>query len=236
MPQIDYMPTLSGYIHWQLTGNRMLGIGDASGMFPIDSETDDFHAGMIRQFEALPECGGFPWKLKEILPEVKKAGEPAGRLTEAGARLLDPSGTLEAGIPFYPPEGDAGTGMAATNSVAVRTGNVSAGTSVFAMVVLEKALSAMHRELDMVTTPDGLPVAMVHANNCTSDLNAWVGLFGEFAKAAGMELSADQLYGLLYKKALEGDRDCGGLTRNVDTVMVGETALPPCSRCGGGGG
>ena len=211
VPQIDYMTTLSGYIHWQLTGNRMLGIGDASGMFPIDSETGDFHAGMIRQFEALPECGGFLWKLKEILPEVKKAGEPAGRLTEAGARLLDPSGTLEAGIPFYPPEGDAGTGMAATNSVAVRTGNVSAGTSVFAMVVLEKALSAMHRELDMVTTPDGLPVAMVHANNCTSDLNAWVGLFGEFAKAAGMELSADQLYGLLYKKALEGDRDCGGL-------------------------
>ncbi len=207
---IDYLTTLSGYVHWQLTGERVLGIGDASGMFPIDSGANDFDAALLERFDER-FGGGLPWKLRDILPRVLVAGEPAGALTEAGARLLDPSGTLRAGIPLCPPEGDAGTGMTATNSVAPRTGNVSAGTSVFAMVVLEKPLARVHEEIDMVTTPAGHPVAMVHCNNCTSDLNAWVGLFGEFARLAGAELTPDALYGLLYRHALAGDADCGGL-------------------------
>lgn len=209
--EIDYVTTLAGYIHWRLTGEKVLGVGDASGMFPIDSATGQYHQRMAEQFDQLALSRGCPWKLEEIFPRVLSAGEEAGVLTEEGARLLDLSGQLEAGIPFCPPEGDAGTGMAATNSVEVRTGNVSAGTSVFAMVVLEKELSRLHREIDMVTTPDGSPVAMVHVNNCTSDLNAWVGIFREFAEAANMGMDDNELFGMLYRKALEGDADCGGL-------------------------
>lgn len=211
VPQIDFMTTLDGYIHWKLTGERTLGVGEASGMFPIDSATKTYRQDMVDKFEALVKEKNYPWKLSEILPKVLTAGEQAGVLTEEGAKLLDPSGNLEAGIPLCPSEGDAGTGMVATNSVAKRTGNVSAGTSVFAMIVLEKELSRVYPEIDMVTTPTGSPVAMVHANNCTSDLNAWVGLFREFAEAFGMKVDMNELFGTLYNKALEGDADCGGL-------------------------
>lgn len=209
--EIDYLTTLSGYIHWQLTGERVLGVGDASGMFPIDPETRDYNGRMIGQFDELAADRGFSWKLRDILPKVLVAGERAGALTEEGAKLLDETGNLKAGIPLCAPEGDAGTGMAATNSVARRTGNVSAGTSVFAMVVLEKELSKVYPELDMVTTPDGSLVAMVHANNCTSDLNAWAGIFREFAESFGIDVDMNQLFATLYNKALEGDADCGGL-------------------------
>lgn len=208
---VAYFTTLSGYIHWRLTGKKVLGIGDASGMFPIDIQKKDFDDGMIEQFDRLVEPKGYPWKLREIMPEVLTAGEDAGVLTEEGVRLLDASGELEAGIPVCPPEGDAGTGMAATNSVAERTGNVSAGTSVFAMIVLEKELEKLHTEIDMVTTPSGSLVAMAHANNCTSDLNAWVSLFREYSEMMGLKVDANDVYGALYNKALEGDADCGGL-------------------------
>ena len=211
IPQISYLTTLAGYVHWMLTGKKVLGVGEASGMFPIDSETNDYDASMVEKFDSLIAPANLPWKLRDILPKVLVAGESAGVLTAEGAKLLDVSGKLQPGIPCCPPEGDAGTGMTATNSVAKRTGNVSAGTSVFAMVVLEKALKKVHTEIDMVTTPTGRPVAMVHCNNCTSDLNAWVGLFGEFAKLIGVELNSNELYGNLYRKALEADRDCGGL-------------------------
>ncbi|HIU33826.1 MAG TPA: FGGY-family carbohydrate kinase [Candidatus Pullichristensenella excrementigallinarum] len=206
---IAYLTTLAGYMHWKLTGRKAMGVGEASGMFPIDSETGDFDARRIEAFDRLVADKGFPWKVRNILPEVLSAGEDAGCLTEEGAKLLDPSGELEAGIPMCPPEGDAGTGMVATNSVAVRTGNVSAGTSVFAMVVLERALKRVHEEIDMVTTPAGRPVAMVHCNNCTTDLNAWVSIFGEFAKEIGAQVDVGTLFGTLYRKALEGDKDCG---------------------------
>lgn len=208
---VRFITTLSGYIHWKLTGKKALGVGDASGMFPIDIKTSSFNETMIDQFDQLVEEKQYPWKLGQILPEVMVAGEEAGVLTEEGAKLLDPSGKLKAGIPVCPPEGDAGTGMAATNSVAQRTGNVSAGTSVFSMVVLEKELTKVYPELDLVTTPDGSLVAMVHCNNCTSDLNAWVGLFKEFAEAFGVDVDMNKLFGTLYNKALEGDADCGGL-------------------------
>lgn len=208
---ISYLTTLAGYIHWSLTGKKVLGVGEASGMFPIDIASGSYHEAMLSQFDGITRDCGYPWKLADILPGVLKAGEPAGVLTEKGAKLLDTSGTLQAGIPLCPPEGDAGTGMAATNSVAKRTGNVSAGTSVFAMVVLEKELSRVYPELDLVTTPDGELVAMVHCNNCTSDLNAWVQLFKEFADCMGIQTDMGQLYGTLYRKALEGDEDCGGL-------------------------
>lgn len=211
VPQIDYMITLEGYVHWKLTGKKVLGIGDVAGMFPADMHTHDFDQSMIEKFDALIAEKAYPWKLRDILPKALTAGEDAGELTEEGARLLDPSGTLQAKIPLCPPEGDAGTGMTATNSVRVRTGNVSAGTSVFAMVVLEHELKKVHPEIDLVTTPSGDLVGMVHCNNCTSDLNAWVGLFGEFARAMGMDISADRLFEVLYKKALEGEADCGGL-------------------------
>ena len=207
---ITFFTTLAGYIHWKLTGEKVLGIGEASGMFPIDSTTFDFDSKMLDQFDELV-AGKYPWKIRDILPKVLVAGEQAGVLTEEGAKLLDPTGTLQAGAPMCPPEGDAGTGMTATNSVAVRTGNVSAGTSIFAMVVLEEALSKVHEEIDMVTTPDGMPVAMVHCNNCTSDLNAWVNLFKEFATTFGMTVEMNDLFGTLYRKALEADTDCGGL-------------------------
>lgn len=209
--KIAFITTLSGYVHWKLTGRRVLGIGDASGMFPIDSDALDFDARMVELLDERLIPRGFTWKLGDILPQVLCAGDEAGVLTEAGARLLDVSGELAAGIPLCPPEGDAGTGMAATNSVGVRTGNVSAGTSIFAMIVLERALSRVHTEIDMVTTPSGAPVAMAHCNNCTSDLNAWVNLFGEFAQEMGLEADAGALFGTLYRKALEADADCGGL-------------------------
>ncbi len=208
---ISFQTTLAGYIHWKLTGKKVLGVGEASGMFPIDIHTKNFDRGMLAKFDQEIASKGYPWKLEEILPEVLKAGEPAGTLTEEGAGLLDVSGNLQAGIPLCPPEGDAGTGMAATNSVAVRTGNVSAGTSVFAMIVLEKELSKVYPEIDLVTTPTGNLVGMVHCNNCTSDLNAWVNIFKEFAECFGMDVNMDELFGTLYNKALEGDADGGGL-------------------------
>lgn len=208
---IAYFTTLAGYIHWLLTGEKVLGVGDASGMFPIDPATGNYDANMIEKFHSLVESYGYPWNLTEILPQVRQAGENAGNLTEEGARLLDPTGDLEAGCLIAPPEGDAGTGMAATNSVKQRTGNVSAGTSVFAMVVLEKPLEHYYPQIDLVTTPDSSLVAMVHANNCTSDLNAWVGLCKEVLETFGVTVAEDSLYQKLYTKALEGDADCGGL-------------------------
>ena len=208
---VAFFTTLAGYIHWQLTGEKVLGVGEASGMFPIDSNTKQFDTKMIETFDAMVADKGFPWKLAEILPGVKVAGEHAGVLTAEGAKKLDPTGTLQPGVPLCPPEGDAGTGMTATNSVRVRTGNVSAGTSVFSMIVTEKPLSKAYEEIDMVTTPTGEPVAMVHCNNCTSDLNAWVDLFKETLDLFGADVSMNDLYGKLYNKALEGDADCGGL-------------------------
>ena len=208
---VRFMTTLAGYIHWRLTGEKVLGSGDAAGMFPIDISTKDYNAHMMEQFNELVSEKDFSWKIQEILPKVLVAGEAAGTLTEEGAKLLDPTGAFHAGIPMCPPEGDAGTGMVATNSVAVRTGNVSAGTSVFAMAVLEKDLTKPYEEIDLVTTPAGDLVAMVHCNNCTSDLNAWVGIFKEFTESFGMDVDMDHLYGTLYNKALEGDSDCGGL-------------------------
>jgi len=211
VPDITFITTLEGYIHWQLTGQKVIGVGEASGMFPIDIETKNYNKEMIAKFDELVAPKGFPWKVEDILPKSLLAGEDAGVLTEAGAKQLDVSGKLQAGIPLCPPEGDAGTGMVATNSVAVRTGNVSAGTSVFAMLVLEKELTKAYEEIDLVTTPTGNLVAMVHCNNCTSDLNAWVSLFKEFAESFGVEVDMNRLFGTLYNKALEGDKDCGGL-------------------------
>ncbi len=208
---VDYIATLDAYIHWQLTGQKVIGVGSASGMFPIDSATKTYYTSMIARFDELVAEKGYPWKVEHLLPRVLVAGEDAGVLTEEGAKLLDPTGTLKAGCPLCPPEGDAGTGMVATNSVKPRTGNVSAGTSVFAMIVLEKELQKVYEEIDMVTTPSGDAVAMVHCNNCTSDLNAWVNLFREFAESFGVEVDMDKLFYTLYNKALEGDKDCGGL-------------------------
>lgn len=209
--QIKFQTTLAGYIHWQMTGEKVVGIGEAAGMFPIDSKTRDYNQTMVDKFDAKLAEKGMPYKLRDIFPKVLVAGENAGTLTAEGAKKLDPTGTLQPGAPMCPPEGDAGTGMVATNSVAVRTGNVSAGTSVFAMVVLEDELKKLHEELDMVTTPAGDAVAMVHCNNCTSDLNAWVNIFKEFAESFGIDVDMNKLFGTLYNKALEGDKDCGGL-------------------------
>ncbi len=209
--KLRFMTTLAGYIHWKLTGEKVLGVGEASGMFPIDTKTKTYYSNMMELFDRQVADKGFVWKLDEILPKVLTAGEEAGTLTEEGAKLLDPAGNLQAGIPMCPPEGDAGTGMVATNSVAVRTGNVSAGTSVFAMIVLEKELSKVYDAIDLVTTPTGNLVGMVHCNNCTSDLNAWVGLFREFSECYGIETDMDKLFGVLYNKALEGDPDGGGI-------------------------
>ncbi|GMK47889.1 ATPase [Paenibacillus glycanilyticus] len=208
---IDYITTLSGYIHWLLTGSKALGIGDASGMFPIDESARQYNEDMVKQFADLIADKDYPWTLNSILPRVYTAGEHAGYLSESGARLLDPSGNLQAGIPLCPPEGDAGTGMVATNSVKKRTGSISVGTSIFAMIVLEKDLSAVHPEIDIVTTPEGSPVGMVLANNCSSDINAWLGLFREFYEAMGLEPDMNQLYSVLFNKALEADADGGGL-------------------------
>lgn len=208
---VDFFTTLAGYIHWQLTGEKVLGIGDASGMLPIDPATKNYSSGMIEIFDALVAQRGYKWKLNDILPKVLLAGQQAGVLTEQGAKLLDPSGHLKAGIPFCPPEGDAGTGMVATNAVKQRTGNVSAGTSSFSMIVLEKDLSKPYEMIDMVTTPDGSPVAMVHCNNCTSDLNAWINLFKEYQELLGIPVDMNEIYGKLYNHALTGNADCGGL-------------------------
>ena len=211
VPQIDFTTTLAGYVHWKLTGRKVLGVGDASGMFPIDPATRGYDATMLAQVDEIVATRRPGLKVEALLPEVLPAGADAGRLTEEGAALLDPTGTLRAGIPLCPPEGDAGTGMVATNSVAPRTGNVSAGTSIFAMVVLEKPLARVHHELDVVTTPAGDLVAMVHCNNGASELNAWAGLFGEFATALGAPAAADDVFGALFRAALEGDADGGGL-------------------------
>ena len=208
---IDYLTTLAGYIHWSLTGCKVLGIGDASGMLPIDPQTKDYSAAMVSKFDDLVADKGYPWKLTDILPKVLLAGKEAGKLTSEGAQLLDPSGHLKAGIPLCPPEGDAGTGMVATNAVKPRTGNVSAGTSSFSMIVLEKDLSKPYSVIDIVTTPDGSPVAMVHCNNCTSDLNAWVNLFKEYQELMGMPVDSDAIFNKLYNHALSGEADCGGL-------------------------
>lgn len=207
---IAFLTTLEGYVHWKLTGKKVLGVGEAAGMFPLD-ETGRFHPRMLAQFDEILQQRNIPWRLEDILPEILVAGDPAGELTPEGAKLLDPTGALQAGIPLCPPEGDAGTGMTATNSVSARTGNVSAGTSIFAMVVLEHPLSQVHPEIDMVATPAGLPAAMVHCNTCTSDLDAWVKLFAELLNSAGTQLPKSQLYDLLYHKALEGAADCGGV-------------------------
>ena len=208
---VRFMTTLSGYVHWQLTGEKVLGVGDASGMFPIAAGQAAYDPAMLRSFDELAAQKGYRWKTSELLPKVLRAGEKAGVLTAVGAKLLDPTGGLEPGIPFCPPEGDAGTGMVATDSVAPRTGNVSAGTSIFAMAVLERPLRGVYPEIDMVTTPDGAPVAMVHCNNCTTDFDAWTKLFGQLLAAAGCPADKPRLYDLLYSKALAGEPDCGGL-------------------------
>ena len=208
---IDFLTTLAGFIHWQLTGQRVLGIGDASGMLPIDPATKNYSAEMVAKFDNLIADRGYGWTLLDILPKALPAGVNAGFLTPEGAKRLDVSGHLKAGIPFCPPEGDAGTGMVATNAVKQRTGNVSAGTSSFSMIVLEKDLSKPYEMIDMVTTPDGSLVAMVHCNNCTSDLNAWVNLFKEYQELLGIPVDMDELYGKLYNHALTGQADCGGL-------------------------
>nr|WP_325238682.1 FGGY-family carbohydrate kinase [uncultured Oscillibacter sp.] len=218
VPQVAHITTLAGYVHYMLTGVNAVGIGEASGMFPIDSAALDYDAGMIEKFDALPKVQGLPWKLRDLLPKVLTAGEAAGTLTESGAALLD--GLLAPGIPFAPAEGDAGTGMTATNAVAPRTGNVSAGTSIFSMVVLEKPLGKVYEEIDLVTTPAGAPVAMVHCNNCTNDTNAWVGVLGEAARLFGANPSPGELYTKLYEKSLEGEPDCGGVL--VCNYLAGE--------------
>ncbi len=211
LKNVDFVTTLDSYIHRLLTGEKVTGIGDASGIFPIDSKTLDYDEAMVQKFDALIADKGYSWKLRDVLPRVLVAGDEAGKLTAEGVGFLDESGELEAGVPFCPPEGDAGTGMAATNAVAPRTGNVSAGTSTFAMIVLEKSLSRLYREIDMVTTPTGFPVAMAHANNGTSDLNAWVSLFAEFAKIMGNKADIGEVFTKLYEHSLTGDPDCGGL-------------------------
>ena len=208
---IDYLTTLAGYIHWQITGKKVLGVDDASGMIPVDPKTKTFDATMVQKFNELVAPKGFGWKLQDILPQVLVAGEDAGTLTAEGASRLDVSGHLKAGVPVCPPEGDAATGMVATNAVKQRTGNVSAGTSSFSMIVLEKELSKPNEMIDMVTTPDGSLVAMVHCNNCTSDLNAWVGLFRQYQELLGVPVDMNEVFGKLYNHALTGDADCGGL-------------------------
>ena len=208
---IEFLTTLAGYIHWQITGQKVLGVGDASGMIPVDPDTKTYDATMVAKFDKLVEPYGFKWKLLDILPKSLNAGENAGFLTPEGAYKLDVSGHLKAGIPVCPPEGDAGTGMVATNAVKQRTGNVSAGTSSFSMIVLEKPLSKPYEMIDMVTTPDGSLVAMVHCNNCTSDINAWVKMFKEYAEMLGIKQNTNELYTNLFNTALKGDPDCGGI-------------------------
>ncbi|WP_018651765.1 xylulokinase [Actinobacillus capsulatus] len=211
LPEVDFITTLAGYVHWQLTGEKVLGVGDASGMFPIDLTSKNYHQKMLNQFDNQIKDKGFNWSIVQILPRVLVAGEKAGVLTEQGVLLLDPTGRLQAGSTLCPPEGDAGTGMVATNSISEKTGNISAGTSAFAMIVLQKELSKVYEELDMVTTPTGKLVAMAHSNNCSSDINAWVGLFKETLSTLNLSCDTDTLYQTLFSKALEGDADCGNL-------------------------
>ncbi|UUI40376.1 xylulokinase [Oceanobacillus oncorhynchi] len=211
LAHIDYMTTLSGYIHWLLTGRKAIGVGDASGMFPVNESTGDYNEAMLAKFDELISKKAYVWKLKDILPEVYTAGDQAGGLTEAGAKILDKSQNLQSGIPFCPPEGDAGTGMVATNSVRKRTGNISVGTSVFTMIVLEKSLSKVYPEIDLVTTPAGAPVAMVHTNNGSSDLDAWISLFQEFYEAMGQKAETQKIFEIMLNKALAADADGGGL-------------------------
>lgn len=208
---ISYLTTLAGYVHWKLTGCKVVGIGEASGMFPIDSNVNDYDSDMLSKFEALSCVKKYDWNIKDILPKVMNAGECAGTLTPEGAMLIDPSGTLEPGAVMCPPEGDAGTGMVATNSVRAKTGNISAGTSIFSMIVLDKVLSKVYEEIDMVTTPSGKPVAMVHCNNCCTDLDYWVNLFIQFSELSGASMTKAQIYDMLYNTALNADADCGGL-------------------------
>ena len=208
---IDFLTTLAGYVHYKLSGQKVVGVGEASGMFPIDSTVNDYNSEMAEKFNALPKVKELGIDIVRILPKVLVAGENAGFLTKEGARLIDPSGNLEHGVPMAPPEGDAGTGMTATNSIAVKTGNVSAGTSIFSMVVLENQLSKVYEEIDMVTTPVGKPVAMVHCNNCCTDLDYWVNVFGQFASAIGAQMSKPELYDALYESALYGEANAGGL-------------------------
>lgn len=209
--RVDFIATLAAYVHYRLTGERVIGVGEASGMFPIDSSINDYDAAMLDKFDGCVADKGFPWMLRDILPRVLVAGERAGTLTAEGAAMLDPTGEFRPGVPMCPPEGDAGTGMVATNSVAVRTGNVSAGTSIFLMVVLEKALSKLYPEIDMVTTPSGKPVAMVHCNNCSGEIDAWAGLFTSMCSALGMDISIYKVLDKMFESALSGDKDCGGL-------------------------
>ena len=209
--RVDFIATLAAYVHYRLTGERVIGVGEASGMFPIDSSINDYDAAMLDKFDGCVTDKNFPWKIRDILPRVLVAGERAGTLTAEGAAMLDPTGEFRPGVPMCPPEGDAGTGMVATNSVAVRTGNVSAGTSIFLMVVLEKALSKLYPEIDMVTTPSGKPVAMVHCNNCSGEIDAWAGLFTSMCSALGMDISIYKVLDKMFESALSGDKDCGGL-------------------------
>lgn len=211
LPKIDFLTTLEGYVHWMLTGEKVIGIGEAAGMFPIDSTKNCYDKKMVEQFDALVIEKGYSFKLLDILPKILLAGDNAGILTKEGALLLDPTGELECGCPLCPPEGDAGTGMVATNSVAAKTGNISAGTSIFGMIVLDKALSNVYTEIDIVTTPTGKPVAMVHCNTCTSDLDAYVKLFAEVLANSGVEVNKPALYDMLYAEALKGDADCNGI-------------------------
>ena len=229
---LAFITTLDGYVTWQLTGEKTTGIGDASGMFPIDEATHDYDARMLDQFAALPEVAQFDWQITALLPKVLLAGETAGHLTAAGAKLLDPSGQLEPGALFAPSEGDAGTGMVATNAVRKRTGNVSIGTSAFSMVVLDQALNQVHRDIDVVTTPDGAPVAMVHTNNCSSDINAWANVFDQFARLIGVDLKPNELYEKLFDASLRGEQDAGGLVNfaylsgeNITRVQEGRPML-----------
>jgi len=209
--EIEYLTTLAGYIHYKLTGKRVVGVGEASGIFPIDSSTNNYNSIMMRKFDIIAAEHDVLWRLKDLLPKVLPAGENAGNLTAEGAKLLDPTGLIKEGIPLCPPEGDAGTGMVATNALTALTGNISAGTSVFAMLVLEKKLEKPHPEIDMVTTPTGKPVAMVHCNNCTADLDAWIKLFSDTMKKMGIKADKTELYSTLYNAALEGEKDCGGI-------------------------
>ncbi|MBR1752420.1 MAG: ATPase [Ruminococcus sp.] len=208
--RIEYVTTLAGYVHMLLTGKKVIGVGDASGIFPID-DNGCYNAAMAEKFDALTNGTRFKKKLLDVLPQIVSVGESAGVLTDEGAALLDPTGSFKAGVPLCPPEGDAQTGMVATNSIAPKTGNVSAGTSVFSMIVLEKALKNVHKEIDIVTTPDGAPVAMVHCNNCTTDLDAWVDIFASVTESAGAKLSKGELYDMLYALAAKADKDCGGI-------------------------
>lgn len=230
---IDYLTTLAGYVHWQLTGEKVLGIGDASGMFPVDETTGSYNQDMLAKFNSLKAVQQYQWQVTHILPKTLQAGERAGELTTAGAKLLDPTGDLIAGSLIAPPEGDAGTGMVSTNSVKKRTGNISVGTSIFSMIVLEKNLSHVYNNIDIVTTPTGLPVAMVHANNSASDINAWSKLFAEFAEKIGHNLSTRELYQVLFDAALNAaDPDAGGLSgygyysgENITAVPEGRPLL-----------